>query len=290
MSSGGGGQSGQTRYDWNPVMSGYWGGAPDSTGRNGGGVLGWASDVAMTPYQNYGGARIASQNNDVWTGQQRVRNMADSGGPSDTAAARQAAGNIASGGALDANPFMGQNPFFTTGLQNALADVTNAYQQGTAADTTRAFNLSGAFGSSAHANAVDKNQNALARNLSRVANEAFQQQYDRSANMYEGALGRQMQAIPLGFQGQQLSNDMNDRLMGVGQQNMDYTQRYLDQNYNDWTQANNWSRNNIGWLAQLLGGAQGSTGLSTQFGGYQPTNYGSQALGAGLLARAGGLI
>ena len=289
MSSGGGGQSGQTRYDWNDTVGSYWGGPPGADGRGGGGVLGWAAQEAMKPYQQYGGDRIAAQNNDIWTGQQRVRDMAASGGPSDTAAARRSAGQIASGGALGANPFMGNSPQFQTMLRSGQEDITNAYKQGTSADTTRLMNLSGAFGGSAHPNAVANNENALGKQLSQYTAGMQNDQYNRSANLMEGALGRQMQAIPLAFQGQGLSNDMNDRLMGIGGQNMDYQQRFLDMNQNDWNQAQNWGRNNVGWLASILGGAQGSTGIQTQFGGYGGSNGLSQAAGLGLLGRAAGL-
>lgn len=288
MSSGGGGQSGQTRYDWNDVIGSYWGGAPGADGTGGGGVLGWAMNEAARPYQSFGN-RVAAQNTDQFTGMQRVRDMAASGGPSDTAAARRSAGQIASGGSLGANPFMGNSPQFQTMLRSGQEDITNAYKQGTSADTTRLMNLSGAFGGSAHQNAVANNENALGKQLSQYTAGMQNDQYNRSANLMEGALGRQMQAIPLAFQGQGLSNDLNDRLMGVGQQNQDYNQRLIDQNYNNWAEQNNWGRNNVNWLASILGGAQGSTGIQTQFGGYGGSNGLSQAAGLGLLGRAAGL-
>ena len=289
MSSGGGGQSGQTRYDWNDVIGSYWGGKPGANGQGGGGVLGWASQEAMRPYQSFGN-RVAGQNTDQYTGMQRVRDMANSGGPTDTMQGRMAAGNIAGGGALTANPYMGDNPYFRKNLASSMEDVTNAYNKGTAQQTNALMNMSGVLGGGDHQKAVANNQDALARNLSRMGNEAYGAQFDKSANMYESALGRQMQAIPLAFQGQGLSTDMNNQLMGVGQQNQDYQQKLIDQNYNNWAEQNNWGRNNVNWLASLLGGAQGSTGIQTQFGGYAPTNYGSQAVGLGMLGKAAGLF
>lgn len=288
MSSGGGGQSGTTQYNWNPTIGSYWGGQPGADGKGGGGVLGWAFDEATKPYQQYGAPRIADRNTDQFTAAQNVRNMASSGGPAETQTGRSAAQNIAAGNSY--NDYSGDNPYFRRSLQASLDDTTQAYKNGTSADTTRMMNLAGAFGGSAHQTAVANNESALARNLSRMSNEAHQAQYDRSANMDEARLSRQMGAIPLTYQAQGLSTDLNDRLMGVGAWDQAENQKYLDQGYNDWTQAQNWSRNNIGWLAQLLGGAQGSTGIQTTQAGYQPTNWGSTAAGAGLLGRAAGLF
>ena len=290
MSSGGGGSSGSTQYNWNPVIGSYWGGAPGADGRGGGGVLGWAMDEAGKGYQQYGGKRIADRNQDQFTAAQRVRDMAASGGTPESAVARQTAGDFAAGRNLRANQYMGDNPFFRSSLQSNLEDVTNAYKQGTSADTTRMFNLAGAFGGSAHQNAVANNEAGLARNLSRMSNEAYQQQYDRSANLMESALGRQMQAIPLAYQGQSLQNDLNDRLMGIGGWEQGEQQKYLDQGYNDWANANNWGRQNVGWLVDILSRAQGGTGITQTNAGYQPANYGSMAVGAGLLGRSAGLF
>lgn len=289
MSSGGGGQSGQTRYDWNDVIGSYWGGRPGPDGRGGGGVLGWANDEAMKPYQQYGGQRIADRNTDQYTAAQRVRNMANTGGPYETQIARQAAGTIAAGGGIQANPYMGENAYFKDMVKNANEDTAKAYQQGTSAELTRLMNMSGAFGGSAHQNALANNQAGLAKQLGNQTTSMYGQQFDKSANLYENGLNRQMSAIPLAYQGQGLQTDLNNQLMGIGDWEQGTQQKYLDQAYNDWTNQQNWGRQNVGWLASLLGGAQGSTGIQTQFGGYQGPNYLSQGVGLGLLGKAAGL-
>lgn len=281
MSSGGGGQSGQTRYDWNDVIGSYWGGRPDANG-NGSGVLGWAMQEAQKPYQSFGN-RIASRNADQFTAAQRTRDMAGAGGPQETFRARQAAGAIAAGDNLGANPYMGENKYFKDMVANANADTSKAYEQGTSAELTRLAALSGAFGGSAHTTALANNQAGLAKQLGNQTTSMYGQQFDKSSGLYENALQRQMGAIPLAYQGQGLQSDLNNQLMGVGKWEQDEQQRGIDQNYNNWAEQNNWGRNNVNWLASLLGGAQGSTGIQTQFGGYQPTNWGSAALGAGLL-------
>src|SRR5574343_969204 len=144
-SGGGGGQSGVTRYDWKPTMEGYWGES----------ALPWAGEEASRAYTPYYGNRVAGQNNDIWTAIQRTRDMGDAGGPADTKAGRATAGDIAAGNKLGSNPYGGMSsPYFDAMMQQGMGDITNAYKTGTAADTTRMFNLSGAFGGSAHQNAV----------------------------------------------------------------------------------------------------------------------------------------
>jgi hypothetical protein len=281
MSSGGGGQSGQTRYDWNDVIGSYWGGAPGADGKGGGGVLGWAFDEATRPYQQYGAPRIAARNTDQFTAAQNVRNLASTGGPAETQTGRAAAQQFAANGGV--NTYSGNNPYFQQMVRNANQDTEEAYKNGTSAELTRLMNMSGAFGGSAHLNAMANNQAGLAKQLGNQTTSMYGQQYDRSANLDESRLGRQMNAIPLTYQAQGLSTDLNNQLMGIGQWDQAENQKYLDQNYNDWATGNNWNRNNVNWLASLLGGAQGSTGIQTQFGGYQPPNYGSTAAGLGLL-------
>lgn len=290
MSSGGGGGGTQgIKTEWNDVIGTYYGGRPDSTGQNGGGVLGWAAAEANKPWQRYGGQRIADRNMDQYTWAQRTRDMGNSGGPQETYRARMAAGDIASGNQVMANPFMGENPYFKQMVSNANEDTSKAYQQGTSAELTRLAALSGAFGGSAYQNAMANNQAGLAKQLGNQTTSMYGQQYDRSANIYDQERNRQLSAIPLAYQGQGLQSDLNNQLKGVGDWEQGTQQRYLDQNLADWTESQNWSRNNIDWLLSKLGGAAGNTGTQTQFGGYQGPNYLSQAAGLGLLGKVGGL-
>src|SRR5574343_1601790 len=104
-SGGGGGQSGVTRYDWNPVMGGYWGG---SNGNDG--VLGWATQEEPRGYTPYGegptgASRVADFNTDQYTAFQRMRDLAGTNGPSDTMAGR------AQNEATARGQYLGQNPY-----------------------------------------------------------------------------------------------------------------------------------------------------------------------------------
>ena len=320
MSSGGGGQSGQTRYDWNDVIGSYWGGKPGADGQGGGGVLGWAADIAKQPWRSYGtadyGKNLDAANARV-AGLDRAHNDAQnqiystvygSGGYGDdtTVMGQGYVQNVLNNGDLNSymgqkNAYGGENPYFKQMVGNANADTAKAYQEGTGAELTRLMNLSGAFGGSAHQNALANNQAGLAKQLGQQTTSMYGQQYDRSAGiesedlgrnsgLVENALGRKMAAVPLAYQSQGLGFDRANQLMNLGNFKRDYQQKLNDAAYGNFAEGNNWERGNVNWLASLLGGAQGSTGVQTQFGGYAPTNYGSTALGLGLLGKAGGLF
>lgn len=278
-SGGGGGQSGETRYNWNPTMEAYWTQS----------ALPWAAQEASRGYTPYQGDRVADLNSDINISLARNRELANTGGPGDTVIGRNTAANIAGGNQLSANPYQGLSPTFNNVLQAGADKIVSNYNRGTAADTTRMFNLSGAFGSNAHQDAMRNNQSALAEQLGNYTSGMLNQQYDRSGNMYESALGRQMQAIPLALQGQGLTNDLNDRVMRGGEYQRGYEQQNLDSQYGQWNEAMNYGRNLLDWYGNFLGRAQGSTGVTTQTQPYSGTNPFGAAAGAGLLGNVAGL-
>lgn len=279
MSGGGGGQSGETRYNWNPTMEAQWTQV----------ALPWAMAQLNQGYQPYQGDRVADMNSDTSLTLARNRQLANTGGPADTVIGRNTAANIAGGNQLNANPYQGFSPTFNNVLQAGADKIVSNYNKGTAADTTRMFNMAGAFGSNAHLDAMKNNQSALAEQLGNYTSGMLNQQYDRSGNMYESALGRQMQAIPLAFQGQSLTNDLNDRVMRGGDVQRNYDQQNLDDQYNRWQEQINYGRNMIDWYGNFLGRAQGSTGVTTQTSPYGGTNLGGALGAAGLLGNVAGL-
>lgn len=110
-----------------------------------------------------------------------------------------------------ANPYIGGNEFIdqnSTTSRNAygggssayrdmvnsgMEDIVSQYQQGTAADTRRAANMAGAFGGSAHQQMQANNEAALGKTLGNYSQQMNNAQYDRSAQMEEGFLGRDLQ-------------------------------------------------------------------------------------------------
>ena len=104
------------------------------------------------------------------------------------------------------NQYGGDNPHFRGVMQQGMQDITTAHQQGAQANTNRMAAMSGAFGGSAHQQMIQNDQAGLDKTLSQYAQGMQNTQYDRSAGLEEGMLGRN-------FQGQ-----MFDR--GIG--NQDY--------------------------------------------------------------------
>lgn len=291
MSSGGGGQSGVTRYDWNDQIGPYWNW-----------TMAMGQDIAKTPYKAYGQndysqltgnaqARTAGLSGDQQSAQALIRQTALGNGGLGDPTTNMGLGYVQQMlGGNKANAYAGENPYFKQTVKNANDETANAYQQGTSAELTRLMNMSGAFGGSAHQNAMANNQAALAKQLGNQTTSMYGQQYDKSAQLEESNLARQMSAIPLAYQSQGLAFDKANQLMNSGNLSRSYEQQLKDAAYGQFAEGQNWNRNNLGWLAQLLGTAQGSTGIQTQQGGYAPTNYGSQALGLGLMGRAAGLF
>lgn len=81
------------------------------------------------------------------------------------------------------NQYIGESPYWQSVVNRGANDITQKYQQGTAADTNRMFALSGAYGGSAHQQAVANNQAGLGRNLSDYYAGMGNTNYDRSANL-----------------------------------------------------------------------------------------------------------
>lgn len=320
MSSGGGsGNSGTTRYEWNDAMAPYWGG-----------LLQNASGQAQQPYQQYQGSRIADMTQDQYAGQAAIRNYVSDpsgflygrgvdqfantlsgdylNGPDANPYASQSNPWEGASATVPSNEYMGDNPYFQKQMQTGMEDITNAYKNGTAADTDRMFTLAGAFGGSANQNAVSNNQNALAKQLGTYANTMQSGQYDRSANLREADIGRQLQNQQLDKQlgGQWTAQDLdrgsqtyeNERqrqmqagtasqadqgltfdrynaLMGVGAQNQQQQQAHDDLGYQNFFDQQNYGKNQAAWLASILSAAQG---------GLPPSQMTSSKLGGSAVA------
>ena len=335
-SSGGG--DGVTRYDWNPYMENMWAGGVDGNP----GLLNRAVGTLNTPYSQYGGQRVAGINEDQNSAMGGIRYLAQNGsdvGDAGSRSVQQTLGgnylgsnqwsnpetigynleqanpayNAAEVGA-GTNQYMGENPYFTQQLNRGASKITDAYNKGTSADTRRAFNLSGAFGGSAHQAAQANNESALAQQLGDYTNSMLSGQYDRSANLREADINRQLgveqfntgtvdrnvdrfnqaDQYNVGLANQNVDRFNSNRqigaglwdsernrqsqaanqainfenqgfnrfgqLMNVGDFQRGVTQQGLEQGYGDWQQQQNWERNNLNWMANLLSQAQGGIG------------------------------
>lgn len=293
---GGGGPSGETKFNWNDVQAPMW----DR-------LLHDSEFVAYdNAYEKYGGNRIAGLSPDHIDAMGSMRGMLQSGGPQASILARNQTESTLQDDYLSgskANPYAGTknayegmlNPYFHSMLQTGMGDITDAYKQGTSADTTRLFNLSGAFGGSAHQNAIANNENALAKQLSQFGTGMLNEQYNRSgamdesrlgrgASAYEGERGRQMGAVGAGQNEQDQYFKAAQQWMGLGDINRSMNQDYLNLDYQDWLDEQNQTFKNADWLSGIYSKAQGgmSPNSTTTQAGYSASPF-SQLLGAGLL-------
>lgn len=362
--SSGSGNSGVTRYDWNPYMENMWAGGQDGNI----GILGRAITTLNSPYQQYGGKRIADLSSDTKLGMGRIRDIALNGTEGANAADREIT-KILNGGYV--NPYEGKDvPTFTQDasmisgqvlgkvtpgknefsgvdsapfnamLEKGLDKIGKQYQRTTAADTQKLMNLSGTFGGGAHQQVKSQNEQDLAASMGDFTQSMLNDQISRSAglreadlgrdygaqqfnigteggnidrnmtaqqfnlsqamqnaqmqnamsqfnrtnnqNLAENRFGRQMQAIPMGFQAEDRGFKTGQALLGIGDIDRSYQQSLLDRGYQDWSDAQNWERNNINWFGNLLSQAQGGIGgqVTQQQPGYGVNPY------AGLLGGA----
>lgn len=204
----------------------------------------------------------------------------------------------------DRNLFAGDNPYFRNMLQQGMEDITSAYQQGTAADTTRKFALAGTFGGKAHDDIVARNEAGLGKSLTNYTTGMLNDQFNRSAGLEDsflsrdlqnqqynksGAMGaydadaaRRMQAIGYGQNEQGLALNRADALMNWGNTQRGVNQQNLDFDFEQWNEGQNWPYKQLDWLSGIYSRAQGGTGQQTTM---YPSNGVAQGLG-GLLAAA----
>lgn len=275
MCGGGGGPSGETKYNWNDTLAPKWGQ-----------LLGDATAKAYgNQYQQYDGQRIADFSPLQSRAIDQIWNMTQAGGtPAAIAANNQAQGTLQDDylTGSKANPYAGMNsPYFQQTMQQGVGDIVQGYKQGTAADTTRMFNLSGAFGGSAHQNAMANNEAMLGRTLNAYTSGMQNDQYNRSGGMYEAERGRQMGALGAGQNANNMFFQGTQQLMGAGDAQRSMNQDQLNMTYQDWLNKQNIDFKNADWLSGLYSRAQGgmSANSQTQSAGYQASPFG-QLLGS----------
>lgn len=300
--SGGGGGGGSTQYNWNDDMAQYW--------RS---VLPQGQALANTPYQAYKGgdpnALVAGMTPDQLTAQQQIRLFTTDPSlgvhdPNQSLnAAQDQEKSTLQGSYLSADPYANHfstygdpnNQYFQDYMKSGADDIVNAYKNGTAADTTRAFNLAGAFGGSAYNNAVGQNEAALGKTLSNYTSGMLNDQYNRSAqlqqqdfargsNAYQNERSRMTGMVGSAQNEQALALQRAQALMGSGDATRSYNQDILNANYNTYNQAKQYPYQQMDWLTGLLSRAQGgiSPNMTTTQSGYGASPY-SALLGGALM-------
>ena len=195
--------------------------------------------------------------------------------------------------AIGSNPYAGANPYLEQNIQNTMGDMAKTYNQQVAPTMAATALRSGSFGNTGAQEMESASRDQLQRNMGRVSGDMRMQDYgmqqglaeadinrrfqgratdiNRNANIYEQMFGRNQQGFELSqgrmMTGLGLSPSIyglgyvpSQQLQGVGGQMQQQGQRYLDSDYQQWQQAQNWPfKTYDAMLAPFSGAAVGSS-------------------------------
>ena len=186
------------------------------------------------------------------------------------------------GQGLGTNPYSGANPYLGQSMDNVSRRMTDAYKNGTAAQTMGQFAQAGAFGGSAHQQFAESQNRAFADSLGQTLGNMQMQDYTTQQGLAENQLNRNLQQ----FQGERanmmgastglgnLGQTSTSTMQGVGP-----VQGALAGAMGGWAMGNSW-----GQSAPQQVGTMGNQGLATnvqqnpnavKYSGIQPNFYGA---------------
>lgn len=206
-----------------------------------------ASQQANRPYQQYTGDRTAGFNADTLTGQQMVRDRAFQGNQGMDNAQGYLNGVISG---------QGRNPYLQEQIDYASGDVSNNFRNSIQPGLMSQFSSGGAFGGSAHQEAMQGAQSQLANSLGRLSSDMRFQDWNQGQD-------RAMQAslnMPNFNQG--AYNDAQ-AMLGIGGQTQALQQQLLNNQYGDFVEGRDWRANNLGLSGSALGTIGGAYNTQT---------------------------
>lgn len=236
-------------------------------------------DVANLPYPEYQYNRVAPFTEDTLAGMDMVRNAANYANPLFDQAQGELSRTI-SGAYLSPD----SNPYLKSTFDSAASRMADAYKTGTAAQTNAAAGFGGAFGGSAQQELQGVQNRAFGDSLGQFANNLYGQNYQAERGRQLGAV----QAAP-GFAGARQAFDFGNAnaLNAIGQQQQALGQNYLNADFAQFQDANNYPYKQLDTYASMfnpnlgrtasatqsinplmgaLGGATGSLGMARSFG------------------------
>lgn len=243
---------------------------------------------------------MAGFSGDQLQGFDRVRQIADAGNPL-MGQAQDYVSKALNGGQVytpQANPYAGENPYLGQMIEDSQNEVARSYNNTVAPNLMAQFNAGGAYGGTAHQEALSGSQRQLADHLRQISTTARGDDYNRQVQMAENALNRDQQAWQMN-RGQELAAlgavpglsqsryDDARALMNIGQQQQNLYQGLLDSDYENYMDWRNYPQQQLGVLANAISSLQGGGTSSSSSTGANP-NYrsaGQNAAGyAALLA------
>ena len=236
-------------------------------------------DVANLPYNDYGYNRVAPFTEDTLAGMDMARNAANYNQP----LWDQAQGELSktmSGAYLSPD----SNPYLKGTYDAAAGRMADAYKNGTGAQTNAAAGFGGAFGGSAQSELQGQQSRAFGDSLGQLGLGLYGQNFQAERGRQLGAV----QAAPA-FAGARQAFDFGNAnaLNSIGQQQQALGQNYLNADYAQFQDANNYPRQQLDVYASMfnpnlgrtatqsqsinpmlgaLGGAAGGLGMARSFG------------------------
>jgi len=164
------------------------------------------------PYQQYGGARVATLNNDQQSAKNKINQLANTGNSGVNAANDyiqnsiydnylDMAGNMAG----QNNPYQGQNtqagtnamlgmnnPYLQSSINNAQTDVINQYKNTTTPQLAAQQRTAGAFGNTGLQQMQNRALGDLTTNLGRISNDMRMQDYGMQTQLQEADVNRRL--------------------------------------------------------------------------------------------------
>jgi len=230
-----------------------------------------AANLAGQEFRPYEGQQIAGLDQNQIMGNAMTTNQALGGfqGQQDAGNFYQ---NLMQGNFADPST----NPYLQATTQYAMNDITNAYKTGTAAQNDSNFARNGAFGGSAWQQMTQGNQQALADSLGNTANMFYGQNYNNNMN-------NMMQGLSMAPTMQNLGYTDAQKLTQVGDANRQYEQDLLNQQLQNWNEAQNAPYKGLDVMGNAIRATMGAGGSNTssQSGGYKPSPFAGM-LGGGL--------
>lgn len=200
-----------------------------------------AQEQANRPYTPYSGDRVAGYNADQLTGQQMIRDRAFAGNQGMEAAQGYLNGVISN---------QGRNPYLQEQIDYAAGDVSSNFRNSIQPGLMSQFSSGGAFGGSAHQEALQGAQGQLANSIGRLSSDMRFQDWNQGQDR---AMAASM-GMPDFNRGAYTDAGA---LMGIGAQTQGLQQQLLDNQYGEFVEGRDWRANNLGLSGAALGTISG---------------------------------
>ncbi len=230
------------------------------------GLVDTAWNQAQQPYTPYGGDYAAGMNGYQQQGIDALANRAASGSATMGAANNTLQGVMNNpGSSAVANPYANiNNPYLDQSIANAQGDLVKSWNNVQLPAWQKAMAGGGSFGNTGVEQATQSAQDDLQKNLGRVATDARMGAYNTAAGLQDSQASRVMQA--LGMAPTMANQDYTDinNLISAGTQLQGQNQAQIDAAKQQYLDQQNYPRNNLQWMGNMLGLGGNGNSSTTQ--------------------------